>query len=89
MRMPNRAPVSVTASSTAPHFRVVSKSPGTMPSSIARPKIHGPTIGGSCQIIPSAVVVRITGHWIFSIQSRNRIRVRVSGAAVGSPPPRA
>ena len=60
-----------------------------MPSSTARPKMKGPNIGGSCQIMPRAVVVRITGHWSLSIHSRNRIRVRVSGAAVGWPPPRA
>ena len=46
-------------------------------------------MGGSCQNMPSAVVVRITGHWSLSIHRRNRPRLRVSGAAEGSPPPRA
>ena len=89
MRMPNTAPISVTASSSAAHCSVEWTSPGTMPWSTARPKMNGPNMGGSCQNIPSAVVVRITGHWSLSIHSRKRARVRVSGAAEGSPPPRA
>ena len=67
IRMPKTAPISVTASSSAAHCIVAWTSPGTMPWSTARPKMKGPNMGGSCQNMPSAVVVRITGHWSMSI----------------------
>ena len=89
MTMPNRAPIIVTTNRTAAHWTVACASPGTIPSSTARPTIQGPAIAGSCQNMPKAVVVRMTGHWIPSVQSRNRNGVRVSGAAVALPPLRA
>ena len=76
----------VTSSSRPAHFRVSSTDPGPIPSSIALPKIQGPSVSGSCHSTPTAVVSRISRHCILRNHRSNAAGVRVSGAGPGFSP---
>ena len=79
--MPLHAPKTVTAASTRTHCIVAAGSPATMPVSMARPTIQGPTVCGTIQMRAASRPAQNSLPFCRTIHQRKARGERVSGVS--------